>query len=607
MASPFHHHHNNNMGAAAAACTSASPAAGTTTSTTANTGAANNGTANNGGMANNGGTANNGGAGTATNNGGANMGGASNRMTTIQSRYHHPSASASAVTAGAGNTTTGMNNTGTGNGAAAATTSAAAGAGAAGATTSAAAGTTTTTTSAAAAKPTCTATAAAATTTSAAAAAAATPNPNCTLIVPANPLTAAGLATPYQLVATNPAMGACHEANANQSAFVEGAILTADGQLTLYDPLVIDQGTQPAAPTVPAQVPAGSTVGLWFGFNGTNLTLQSAAGTNSLTQGNCVNGAGASIFGQFAYCNAPAFFQTANQEIQANMLQVPPVGTATDGLPCPTTRDFSLVDQDQSDNVVTHYLATANGQTAQMNAASMAKLGANVTDLANGSDNLLLNKFVDPTLGCTPFTKPDQSSDGQASGALPLDELSAMANQQAPIALVPMNDPMTLNNNNMSTNKTNLYRAGVDQPQIGQAAADAGTGATYCTNLFGNPMGITRVFKDMAIFQNGPSVDPAMATNLFTFLAMRANQSFTNLNCQGLINKPNPIALTTNGQGVVTAAVMVPLGQTPPQAMAGAGNGAAGGTTATTAPATTATATPTPTMTMHKRPKKVHW
>ena len=34
-----------------------------------------------------------------------------------------------------------------------------------------------------------------------AAAAAATPNPNCTLIVPANPLTAEGLATPYQLVA----------------------------------------------------------------------------------------------------------------------------------------------------------------------------------------------------------------------------------------------------------------------------------------------------------------------------------------------------------------------------------------------------------------------
>ena len=37
----------------------------------------------------------------------------------------------------------------------------------------------------------------------------ATPNPDCTLIVPKNALTAAGLATPYQLTATNPGLGAC--------------------------------------------------------------------------------------------------------------------------------------------------------------------------------------------------------------------------------------------------------------------------------------------------------------------------------------------------------------------------------------------------------------
>jgi hypothetical protein len=400
-------------------------------------------------------------------------------------------------------------------------------------------------------------------------------------------------------------MGACHEANANQSAFAEAAIITADGQLTLYDPLVIDQGTQPAAPTVPAQVPAGSTVGIWFGFNGTNLTLQSAAGTTALAQGNCVNGAPGSIFGQFSYCNAPAFFKQANSEIAANMLQVPALGTAKDGLTCPTTRDFSVVDQDQSDNVVTMYLANANGQIAQNNAASVAAIGANAVNLANGSDNLLLNKFVDPALGCTPFTRPDQSSNGMASGSLPLDELSAAANQQAPVALVPLNDPMTLNNANMDANKTNLYRVGVDQLPIG-AGGDGGSGATYCTNLFGTANGIARVFKDQAIFQNAPSVDPAMATNLFTFLAMRANQSFTNLNCQGLINKPNPIALTTNGNGVVTAAVMVPLGQTPPTAAATATTPAAAAAT-TPAATTGATATPTPTMTMVKKPKKVHW
>src|SRR3982074_3490119 len=36
----------------------------------------------------------------------------------------------------------------------------------------------------------------------------ATPNPDCTLIIPKNALTAAGLATPYQLTATNPRLGA---------------------------------------------------------------------------------------------------------------------------------------------------------------------------------------------------------------------------------------------------------------------------------------------------------------------------------------------------------------------------------------------------------------
>ena len=209
-----------------------------------------------------------------------------------------------------------------------------------------------------------------------AAAPAAAANPNCTLIVPANPLTATGLATPYQLTATNAGNGACHEANINQSAFVEAAVLTPAGQLSLYDPLVVDRGTQPAATPVAAQVPAGSTVGIWFGFNGTTLTLRAANGS-SLAQGNCVNGSRGSVFGQFAYCDGPAFFQAANQAITAKTLVVPPSGTAKDGAPCPTTRDFSLIDQDQSDNVVTHYLANGNGQIAQKNTAAMAAIGAN--------------------------------------------------------------------------------------------------------------------------------------------------------------------------------------------------------------------------------------
>jgi hypothetical protein len=102
-------------------------------------------------------------------------------------------------------------------------------------------------------------------------------NGDCSLIVPPNPLTAQGLATPYQLVATNPQQGPCHEANPNQAAFVQGAVLDpATGHIAIYNPLVIDKGTQPAiAPVVPP-LPRGGIVGLWFGSNGNTLTLMNA-------------------------------------------------------------------------------------------------------------------------------------------------------------------------------------------------------------------------------------------------------------------------------------------------------------------------------------------
>ncbi|HWZ19609.1 MAG TPA: hypothetical protein VNW73_12500, partial [Ktedonobacteraceae bacterium] len=112
-------------------------------------------------------------------------------------------------------------------------------------------------------------------------------NGDCTLIVPAQPLTAQGLATPYQLVATNPDNGPCNEANAAQSAFVQASIIDPNtGKIAVYDPLVVDQGTQPAmAPVVPT-LPNGGIVGIWFGSNGNTLTLQDS--NNSLQDGNCV-------------------------------------------------------------------------------------------------------------------------------------------------------------------------------------------------------------------------------------------------------------------------------------------------------------------------------
>src|SRR4051794_15091436 len=69
-------------------------------------------------------------------------------------------------------------------------------------------------------------------------------NPDCTLIVPVDPLSASGLATPYRLVATNPANGPCHETNTDQSAFVQAAVIDLlTGKISIYHPLVVDAGT----------------------------------------------------------------------------------------------------------------------------------------------------------------------------------------------------------------------------------------------------------------------------------------------------------------------------------------------------------------------------
>ena len=575
--------------------------------------------------------------------------------------------------------------------------------------------------------------------------AAAVPNPNCTLIVPANPLTAQGLATPYQLTATDPAAGPCNEANANQTAFVQGAVLDpATGQISVYNPLVIDAGTQAAVtPTVPT-LPAGAVVGIWFGFNGTTLSFEGAdqaggttatatatataaptaaataaatptaaatstavptataaapsataatptaaatgstataapttaatpsagastataavqafirqnghhhgqanatatpaatattaptsspAGTataaptaaatssaaaatgtvtaptvtgtqppagdspaasgtpDAILQGaNCVAGeniAGTfSSFTQVGACNAVAFFQAANTAIQAGTLTVPNPGTAKDGQPCMTTRNFGVIDQDQSDNVTTLYLANGQGQTAQHTAANAAA-NPNDTLLANGSDNGLIDFHVDPALGCTPWSVTDLANPGNPATALPLDELQAAAfagQSGGPAALVPLNDPMTLDNNgNQSTDKTNAYRSIVDQAQLPTGE----TPAEYCGDM--ESIQGVRLQQDVNLLIGQTSPLPAMADNLFTFLAMRLQQSFTNLNCQNF-GLQNDVSTTVDGNGVVVAACFL---QQVNAVTAGAGNPTAG---MTVCPATAASATPT--------------
>ncbi len=377
--------------------------------------------------------------------------------------------------------------------------------------------------------------------------AAAGPNPNCSLIVPPQPLTAQGLATPYQLVATNRGDGPCHEADAGQSAFVQAAVIDpATGKISIYNPLVIDKGSKPAADPVVPQLPQGAIVGIWFGFNGTTLTLRSSQ--NSLQDGLCVNGVNGSIFGQVTFCNALAFFQAANKAIQAGKLTPPPLGTARDGMTCPTVRDFSVIDQDQSDNVTTAYLVTGNGRIAQLNAANIAKL-PRAQVLTNGSDNGLIDGFIDPALGCSPWKAPDLADPGQMITAQPLDELQAAAYQKDPVALVPAGDPMTLLNGHLSLAKTNAYREGVDQPDAQNL--DMASTITYCKNFLA--VAPQRIMLDAPLTKQEPSPDAAAANTLFTFLAQRFNTSWGangGLNCQGLLHQQSPIKVKVDGNGV---------------------------------------------------------
>ncbi len=404
----------------------------------------------------------------------------------------------------------------------------------------------------------------------AAAPAAAADGVSCDIIVPPNPLTAQGLATPYQLTGVGgltPQESGCMESNPALNAFAQATILDpATGALTVYEPLVITQGTVAAAPPVVPTLPAGAVVTIDFGFNGTNLTLK-AARAGTLGQAKCVNGIQGSIFTQVSFCNGAAFFAAAKASVAAGTTVIPANGvSAKTGLPCPTTRSFTMIDQDQSDNVTTQYLVTANGTTAQDNTANTAAL-AGATVINNGSDNALLNAFLDPTLGCTPFTEPDLTNAGTPGTSQALDELFAAQNQLTPVALVPENDPMTLVNGAFSQQKTNRYRASVGQPAV-MRAQTADTPANYCANM----INIQTPFlaNNQALLATGTTPVPAVGNNLLTFLANRLNQSFTNLNCQNF-GLTDPVTVTLDGNGAATAATFNAAAQTPTTATGAAG------------------------------------
>jgi hypothetical protein len=373
---------------------------------------------------------------------------------------------------------------------------------------------------------------------------------NCSVAVPANPLSAQGLATPWVL------QDGCTWANGDtEGVFIDATILSPNGQLQVYNPLVITQGSTPAVAPTPPTIAPGSQVILSLGFNGNALALvgQGAA------QGNCIDAFGNSLINQTPQCNAANFYRLANAEIARGILQVPAAGTAKDGQPCPTVRDFSLIDQDQSDNAVAQYLFDPNtGQTAQATAANQAAM-AGAAVVSNGSDNGLLDRFVDPALGCTPFTAPNPTNPAGASASQALNELSARVNQKGTIALLPVNNPQLLVGGKFSVGKTNTYRIETDQRPLGFNVSTAQNAATYCQNMVN--IQTARLMLDADLETGTASPVPALGNNLANFLAARLSGSFGNLNCQDF-GLTNPVTLQLDGNGVATGATFNTAQQT---------------------------------------------
>jgi len=390
----------------------------------------------------------------------------------------------------------------------------------------------------------------------------------CDIVVPAHPLTAKGLATPYQLTGPaggSPAATGCQMTNSiNLGAFVQATILNPKtGALYVYNPLVITAGTTPAVKPVVPKLPKGAIVTIDFGFNGTRL-LQVGATPDALQQGDCTDGMPGSPFGQVSFCNGVNFFNAAFRLERSGRLTVPAAGMSRTMVPtagalgtgreCPTVRNFDMVDQDPSDNVTTKYLLDpATGQTAQDTAANTARMpGAKV--LVNGSDNALIDDFLDPALGCTPFMAPDLGNHGAMATSQALDELLAARNQPADVALVPENDEMVLGlGGSWDAAKTDLYRA-----EIGQAPVDSQTDASSSPQMFcQNLVNIQTPFiaANEKIFEAVASPVPTVGDTLYTFLAARLASSFDNLNCANF-GLHQTVMTVNNGAGAATQATL---------------------------------------------------
>jgi hypothetical protein len=400
-------------------------------------------------------------------------------------------------------------------------------------------------------------------------------NTNCDIIVPAHPLTAKGLATPYQLTGhdgDSPGASGCQMINSIKlGAFVQATILdTQTGALYVYNPLVVTRGTRPAVAPVVPKLPSHAVVTIDIGFNG-EILRQVGATPNALREGNCTDGEPGSPFGQVSFCNGPEFFKAAFALERSGRLVIPSAGISRKmavtggklgtGQACPIVRNFDMVDQDPSDNVTTAYLLNpATGRTAQATSANKARM-PNAEMLVNGSDNGLIDNFLDPALGCTPLKAPDLGNHGMMSTSQALDELLAARNEPTNAALIPENDGMVTDiGGNIDLAKADLYRSEIGQPLVNSRTQASSSPQMFCQNL----INIQTPFlaANERLFAAWPSPVPTAGDTLYTFLASRLAGSFDELNCANFGLAQPVTGMVTNGAGAATQVTMNTAEQT---------------------------------------------
>jgi hypothetical protein len=267
-----------------------------------------------------------------------------------------------------------------------------------------------------------------------------------------------------------------------------------------------------------------------MGSNSNTLALTNQVG---ITNGICAAGTPTSPFGQFAFCNVQNFWKAMELVRAQGLLAVPPIGIAPDGLPCPTIRDYFVVDMDPDDGVPTTYLITANGNPIQKTLNNM-KLNIQ-GEIANDGDHRLVSSFVSPATGCQQWLVSDLADPGVKRNALPMNVLQSIYYQPMPIESLPNNDPMTTTNNAPDIVKLNLYRKGIYQPQINNLVeADP---AVFCRNYVNVTVPRLRALSTM--LKN--TVSPAGAgMNLFDFMKTRCSTTYAAINCANLIGMQDP-------------------------------------------------------------------